>query len=95
MLPKYRCPSHPGEILKEEFLIPMNINQSLLAKHLGWKSGKINEIINGRRGISADTALALADVFDTSAEFWINLQSNYDLWKASQKHRNYPKLKIT
>lgn len=93
MLPKHRCPSHPGDILKEEFLIPMNINQTLLARHSGRKPGKINEIINVKREISADTALALADVFGTTAQFWIYLQSNYDLWKATQRHNLYPKLK--
>lgn len=92
MLPKYRKPTHPGEILFEEFLKPMGISQTKLAAHLGWSHAKINEIINGKRGITAETALAFADVFGSSAQFWINLQTNYDLWEAQQEHKRRKKI---
>lgn len=92
MLPKYRKPTHPGEMLSEEFLKPMGISQSKLAAHLGWSHAKINEIVNERRGITAETALAFSDVFGTSAEFWINVQTNYDLWEAQQDHKKRKKI---
>ena len=92
MLPKYRNPTHPGEILAEEFLKPMNISQTKLAAHLGWSHAKINEIINGKRGVTAQTALAFADTFGTSAEFWVNLQTNHDLWEALQGHKKRKKI---
>jgi addiction module HigA family antidote len=92
MLPKYRKPTHPGEILSEEFLKPMGITQSKLAAHLGWSHAKINEIVNEKRGITAETALAFADAFSMSAEFWINLQSNFDLWEAQQDHKKQKKI---
>ena len=88
MLPKFRAPTHPGEILQEEFLEPLNISQSMLAKHLKCKSGKINEIVNAKRGVTPEMALSLADVLGTSPQFWINLQMNYDLWHAKQEHRS-------
>jgi addiction module HigA family antidote len=92
MLPKYRKPTHPGEILSEEFLKPMRITQTKLAAHMGWSHARINELINGKRGVSAETALALADAFGTSAEYWINLQTNYDLWEAQQEHKKRKKI---
>lgn len=87
MRPKNRTPKHPGEILQRLFLDDMSISQSQLARHLGWKPGKINEIVNKKRGITAETALAFSDALKTSAEFWLNLQSNYDLWHAEQSHK--------
>lgn len=87
MRPKNRAPSHPGEILQRVFLNEMNINQSDLARHLGWAPGKINEIIRKKRGVTAETALAFADSLKTTPEFWLNLQSNYDLWRAGQTHK--------
>jgi antitoxin HigA-1 len=86
-LPKNRCPTHPGEVLLKEFLVPMDITQSTLAKHLGWTYARVNEIVNGKRGVTADTALALAEAFDIEADFWLNLQMAYDLWNAMQKHK--------
>lgn len=86
MRPKNRAPSHPGEILQRMFLDDIDITQSELANHLKWKPGKINEIVNKKRGITAETALALADALKTTPEFWLNLQSNYDLWMAGQSH---------
>lgn len=70
---------HPGEILKEEFLLPLGISINRLARDIGVSPGRISEIVNGKRGISADTALRLAQYFNTSAELWVGLQSEYDL----------------
>ena len=72
-------PIHPGEQLREEFMIPLGLSSNALARALNVTPARINEIARGRRGISADTALRLARFFDTSHQFWLNLQSNYDV----------------
>ena len=72
-------PIHPGEILLEDFLRPLGLSQASLARHLGISLVRVNELINGKRGISAETAWLLAGAFGTSPQFWINLQANYDL----------------
>ena len=72
-------PIHPGEILKEEFLKPMGISEYRLAKDISVPPRRINEIVHGKRAITADTALRFSKFFGTSAEFWINLQTHYDL----------------
>jgi len=72
-------PVHPGEVLWEEFLKPMGLSQNRLALNIGVPPRRINEIVLGKRGITADTALRLAKFFGTSAEFWLGLQSQYDL----------------
>ena len=72
-------PIHPGEILLEEFLKPLGISQYRLAKDISVDPRRINEIVHGQRSISADTALRLGRYFGTSARFWLNLQSHYDL----------------
>jgi addiction module HigA family antidote len=72
-------PVHPGEILREEFLIPMSLSQYRLAKDTSVPPRRINEIVSGSRAISADTALRLARYFGTSERFWLNLQARYDL----------------
>ena len=72
-------PVHPGEILLEEFLKPLDVSQYQLAKELGVPARRISEIVHGRRRISADTALRLARYFGTSERFWMNLQTRYDL----------------
>lgn len=72
-------PIHPGEILMEEFLVPLSISQYRLAKDIDVPPKRINEIIHGSRAISTDTALRLGKYFGTSAQFWLNLQSHYDL----------------
>jgi addiction module HigA family antidote len=72
-------PVHPGEILAEEFLEPLRVTQHRLAVEIGVPPRRINEIVHGKRGISADTALRLARFFGTSEQFWLNLQSHYDL----------------
>jgi len=72
-------PVHPGEILLEEFLRPLDVSQYQLAKELGVPARRINEIVHGQRRVSADTALRLARYFGTSERFWMNLQARYDL----------------
>jgi addiction module HigA family antidote len=72
-------PIHPGEILLEEFLKPLGISQYRLAQSISVPPRRINEIVHGARGITADTALRLARYFNMSAQFWLNLQSRYDL----------------
>lgn len=76
---------HPGEILLEEFLKPMELSQNRLAIELRVPAHRINEIVHARRGISADTALRLGKFFGTSAEFWLNLQKQYDLAAAEEQ----------
>lgn len=72
-------PVHPGEVLMEEFLKPMSISQYKLAKDISVPARRINEIVHGQRAVSADTALRLGKYFGMSPQFWINLQSHYDL----------------
>ena len=72
-------PIHPGEILREEFMIPMGLSSNALARAVAVTPARINEIVRERRGITADTALRLARYFNTDARSWINLQSNYDI----------------
>ena len=78
-------PVHPGEVLLKEFLKPMGISQNRLALNIGVPARRINEIVLGKRGITADTALRLAKFFGTSAEFWLGLQSQYDLDVTSEE----------
>ena len=72
-------PVHPGEILNEEFLKPMGISQNKLGRDLGVSPRRINEIVHGKRGVTADTALRLSTYFGNSASFWLGLQMDYDL----------------
>ena len=72
-------PTHPGEVLYEEFLLPLNISQYRLAKDIHVPARRINEIVHGTRAISTDTALRLARHFSTSPQFWLNLQTQYNL----------------
>ncbi len=84
-IPTDREPTHPGEMLLEEFLNPMNISQRELSNLLQVPYQRINEIINGKRGITPSTALRLAKAFDMSEDFWLNLQLRWDLYRAKQK----------
>lgn len=79
MTDKTMAPIHPGEVLQEEYLSPLGVTQHRLAVAVGVPPRRINEIIHGKRGISADTALRLARYFGTSERFWLNLQSRYDI----------------
>jgi len=80
-------PFHPGEILLEEFLQPMEMTQTAFAEQVGWTRARPNELIRGKRGVTADAALDLAKALGTSAKLWMNLQATYDLDQAS-KRRN-------
>ncbi len=83
-IPTHRTPTHPGEMLLEEFLRPMGFTQRELAKAIHVPYQRINEIINGRRGITPSTALRLAKFFGVSPGFWMNLQLRWDLYFAQQ-----------
>ena len=92
MLPKNRPPTHPGEMLLEEFLKPLGVSQKEFAVHLGWTYARLNEIINSKRGVSADSALALGEALNTGPDFWLNLQGHWDLWHSMQTHETIPPL---
>ena len=86
---------HPGEILREEFMLPMKISQNRLALAIGVPATRVGEIVNERRAITADTAIRLGTYFKTGPEFWINLQTNYDLSVAySEKGQEYELIRI-
>jgi len=76
---------HPGEVLLEEFLVPMGLSQNRIARELGVPPRRINEIVHGKRAVTADTALRLARYFGISEEFWMGLQADYDLEEARKK----------
>jgi antitoxin HigA-1 len=80
-------PFHPGEILLEEFLAPARITQLAFAKKLGWTRARLNELIKGKRGVTADAALDLAKALGTSAKLWMNLQATYDLDQAVKRRK--------
>jgi addiction module HigA family antidote len=84
MIPKFRQPTHPGEILDEEFLKPLGMTQTALAEKMEVPVQRVNTLISGKRSVTPETALLLARSFDTSAQFWMNLQTNFDLWKAER-----------
>ena len=79
-LPRKRPPTHPGEMLFEEFVKPLEITQTELARRLGVSYPRLNEIIKGRRSVTPDTALRLSRVLGMSADFWLGLQQDWDLW---------------
>ena len=79
MLPKNRIPTHPGEVLLEEFLRPMGVTQKALAEHIEVPLQRINEIVRGKRGVSSETAWLLSAALGTTPEFWMNLQTQHDL----------------
>jgi len=82
LLPKYRRPTHPGEIFLEEFLVPLGITQKDAADRLHMSYPRMNEIVNGKRSVTPDTALRFARFTSTEPEFWLNLQQAVDLWDA-------------
>lgn len=84
MKPKHRAPAHPGEILLKEFLEPLSISQVGFAKSIGVPVQRINTLINAERGMTAATALLLADRLKTTPEFWMNLQNARDLYEAAR-----------
>ena len=94
MLPRNRRPTSPGEILRHEFLEPLGLSQKELAQALGITRVRLSEILRGRRAITPDTAFRLGRFFDTTAEFWLGLQTDIDLWDTLQVHHaEYEKIK--
>ena len=87
MLPKNRIPTHPGEILLEDFLKPLGVSQVALAEHLDIPVQRINELVRGKRGVTPETAWLLAGALGTTPEFWVNLQANHDLVRNRPKKR--------
>ena len=81
-IPQNRPPTHPGEMLLEEFVKPLHITQTELAQKLGVSYPRLNEIIKGRKSVTPDTALRLSQVLGMSADFWLGLQQDWDLWQA-------------
>ena len=79
MIPENRIPTHPGVILRQEFLIPLGVSQVALAAHLGTSVQRVNELVRGKRGVTPETAWLLAQALNTTPEFWINLQAAHDL----------------
>ena len=89
MVPRNRVPASPGEILLEEFLKPLNVTQTALARHIGVPVRRVNEIVRRKRAVSPETAQLFAAALGTSAQFWLNAQSAYDL----ATHRIEPKVR--
>lgn len=85
MIPENRVPTHPGEILSGEFLEPLGITQVAFAAHLGVPVQRINELIRGKRGVTAQTAWLLSEALNTTPEFWLNLQAAHDLARSRPK----------
>jgi len=85
MLPENRTATHPGEILLEEFLLPLGVTQVGFARHIGVPVQRVNEIVRGKRGVTPQTAWLFAQALNTSPEFWINLQSAYELTRHRPK----------
>jgi antitoxin HigA-1 len=90
MIPDNRTPTHPGEVLGEEFLQPLGLSQVAFAAHIGVPVQRVNEIIRGKRGVTPETAWLFAQALGTSPEFWLNLQSNHDLAKTRPRHEVEP-----
>ena len=86
-VPTHRAPTHPGAMLLHEFLTPMGLTQRKLADAIHVPYQRINEIVNERRGVTPSTALRLAKFFDMSADFWLNLQTRWDLYHAQRDER--------
>lgn len=85
MTAKLLPPVHPGEVLREEFMIPMDLSSNAIARAIGVTPARVNDIVNERRGISADTALRLGRYFGTTADVWINLQKRFELETARRQ----------
>ena len=92
-MPKKLPNIHPGEVLMEEFLIPMNSSQNALARRIKVPPRRVNEIVHGKRAVTADTALRLARYFGTSPQFWMGLQADHDLEAAEQSARDLKDIK--
>jgi addiction module HigA family antidote len=90
MIPENRIPTHPGEILLEEFLKPLELTQVALARHLGISTQRVNEIVRGKRGITPETAWLFSGAFGTTPQFWLNLQMQHELALNRPKYQVEP-----
>lgn len=95
MIPSNRVATHPGVILLKEFIEPLGLSQTALAAHIGIPVQRINEIVRGKRGVSPDTAWLLSEAFNTSPEFWLNLQATHDLSLHKPKSHVQPLVSIS
>ena len=82
-----RAPTHPGEVLAEEFLRPLGLSQAEAARRMRMSTNRLNELVRGKRGVTAATAIRLASLLGTSPELWLNLQTTWDLWQAYRLER--------
>jgi addiction module HigA family antidote len=92
LLPENRIPTHPGQILSREYLMPLGITQVALAAHVGVPVQRVNELVRGKRGVTPETAWLLAQAFETTPDFWLNMQAAYDLAR-TRPERTIPPLK--
>ena len=88
-----RCPTHPGNIIREDYLLPLSVTIKDMAEVLGVSRKTLSKIINERGSITPDMALRLSRAFDTTPELWLNLQKNYDLWQAETHSKEWKKVK--
>jgi addiction module HigA family antidote len=95
MIPNNRQPTHPGEILLEEFLKPLTITQVAFASHIGVPTQRVNEVIRGKRGVTPESAWLFGQALGTSPEFWLNLQNAHDLVKARPERQVSPLAKAS
>jgi addiction module HigA family antidote len=93
MLPTHRPPTHPGEMLLKEFLEPLGVSQVEAADRMNIPFQRLNAIVKGRRGVSADTALLLQALTDWDAQIWLTLQSKWDLWHAMKARGRRPRVR--
>lgn len=91
-LPENRPPTHPGEMLRKEFLEPLGMSQRELADRLGVHYPRVNELVNGKRGVTTETAVMLAKLLGTSPELWLNLQATFDLYETLRDPSSSAKL---
>jgi antitoxin HigA-1 len=91
MMRTHREPTTPGEILREEYLVPLHLTQKQLADHIGCDVKVINRIVNARSAVTAPIALKLAATFDTTPEFWLNAQEAVDIWRATRSVKKLPR----
>lgn len=92
-MPKHRPPTHPGEMLLKEFLEPLGVTQVEAAERMGVPFQRLNAIVRGRRAVSAQTALLLEALTGMDAEFWLSLQTKWELWHAARERGHRPKVK--
>ena len=94
MIPENRIPTHPGVILNQEFLAPLGVSQVAFAAHLSVPVQRINELVRGKRGVTPETAWLLSEALNTTPEFWVNLQTTYDLARSRPARPVEPLAKV-